>query len=417
MDLEIKHAIACGLDVHSATIAACLVRTGEKGGPKYEERSFATTLRGLTELREWLVAAGCQAVGMEATGVYWMPVYAALEDHIALVVGNPGHMKNLRGHKTDRKDAKWIAGLVRHDLIRPSYVPTPEFRDARELTRFRRQLIEARTSVRNEILRSLASEGIPLAKILSNVFGVSGMGILEALAEGRPVLEELSKLVHRSVRGKLPALTAALESPLGEVDRWLLGLQLGRLEELEESIQAVEGRIKAHLEPHRGSLDLLTSIPGVGLTAACIVLAEIGVDMSHWPTERHLSAWAGVAPGSRESGGKRMSSATRKGNVHMTTILVEAAGAAVKAKGCHLATVFHRLRSRMGYKKAIVAIARKLLVIIYKLLSQGTSYQEPHPQDVTAKAKERAIKKRIKDLNRLGFDVALTPREATNQSV
>jgi transposase len=417
MDLEIKHEVACGLDVHSATIAACLVRTGPNGGPKYEERSFPTTQRGLTELREWLVSAGCQAVGMEATGVYWMPVYAALEGHVALVVGNPGHMKNLRGHKTDRKDARWIASLVRHGLIRPSYVPTPEFRDARELTRFRRQLIQARTTVRNEILRGLASQGIPLAKVLSNVFGVSGMGILEALAEGRPVLEELSKLVHRSVRGKLPALTAALESPLDEVPRWLLALQLERLEELEGNIQAVEGRIATHMEVHRGALDLLTSIPGVGLTAACIILAEIGVDMSHWPTERHLSAWAGVAPGSRESGGKRMSSATRKGNVHMTTILVEAAGAAVRAKGCHLVTVFHRLRARMGYKKAVVAIARKLLVIIYKLLGRGTPYQEPQPEDASEKAKERAIKKRVKDLNRLGFDVVLNPRPSTEASI
>lgn len=412
MDLEIKHEVACGLDVHSAVIAACLVRTGPKGGPKYEERSFPTTRRGLTELREWLVASGCQVVGMEATGVYWMPVYAALEDHLTLVVGNPGHMKNLRGHKTDRKDAKWIAGLVRHGLIRPSYVPTPEFRDARELTRSRRQFIEARTAVRNEILRNLASKGIPLAKVLSNVFGVSGMGILEALAEGRPVVDELPKLVYRTIKGKLPALTAALEAPLPDIPRALLTIELERLEELEGHIQAVERLITTQMEPYRGALDLLISIPGVGLTAACIILAEIGVDMSHWPTERHLSAWAGVAPGSRESGGKRMSSTTRKGNVHMTTILVEAAGAAVRAKGCHLATVFHRLRSRMGYKKAVVAVARKLLVIIYHLLSRGTIYREPQPQEVPDKAKARAIQKRIKDLNRLGFAVALTPADA-----
>ena len=413
MDLEIKHEVACGLDVHSAVIAACLVRSGPKGGPKYEERSFPTTQRGLADLREWLVSSGCEVVGMEATGVYWMPVYAALEHHLSLVVGNPGHMKNLRGHKTDRKDAKWIAGLVRHGLIRPSYVPTPEFRDARELTRSRRQLIEARTSVRNEILRNLASKGLPLAKVLSNVFGVSGMGILEALAEGKPVVDELPKLVHRSVKGKLPALTAALEAPLPEVPRALLALELERLEELEEHIQAVERLIVTHLEPHQEALKVLTSIPGVGPTAACVILAEIGVDMSHWPTERHLSAWSGVAPGSRESGGKRMSSATRKGNVHMTTILVEAASAAVKAKNCHLAKVFHRLRSRMGYKKAIVAIARKLLVIIYHLLSKGTTYQEPQAQPFSDKAKTRAIKKRIKDLERMGFEVVLTPVSAS----
>lgn len=411
MDLEITHEMACGLDVHSAVIAACLVSTGPKGGPSYEERSFPTTQRGLVDLREWLVAGGCQVVGMEATGVYWMPVYAALENHLSLVVGNPGHMKSLRGHKTDRKDAKWIAGLTRHGLIRPSYVPTPEFRHARELTRSRRQLIEARSTIRNEILRNLASQGLPFAKVLTNVFGVSGMGILESLAEGKPVVNELPKLVHRSVRGKLPALTAALEAPLAEVPRALLAMELARLEELEEHIQFVEKLIATHLEPHQKSMDLLMGIPGVGRTAACIILAEIGVDMSHWPTAHHLSAWAGVAPGSRESGGKRMSSAIRKGNVHMTTILVEAAGAAVKAKRCHLSTVFHRLRARMGYKKAIVAIARKLMVIIYRLLSQGTGYQEPQPTDPSAKAKRRAVDKRVKDLNRLGFAVTLTPVE------
>lgn len=181
---DVIHAAACGLDVHLAVVVACLARTGPKGGPVYEERSFATTLRGLRDLREWLVAGGCEAVGMEATGVYWIPVYSAIEGHVPMVVGNPNHMQNLRGHKTDRKDAKWIAGLMRHGLIRPSYVPKAEFRAARELTRCRRQLINARTGIRNEISRLLAHQGIQLGTdgALSNIFGASGMAILEALA-------------------------------------------------------------------------------------------------------------------------------------------------------------------------------------------------------------------------------------------
>jgi len=183
---DVVHPIACGLDVHLAVVVACLVRPGPRGGPNYEERSFATTLRGLRELRDWLLAAGCEAVGMEATGVYWIPVYATLEGHVPMVVGNPNHMQNLRGHKTDRKDAKWIAGLMRHGLIRPSFVPKVEFREARELTRCRRQLIDARTGIRNEISRLMAHQGIQLStkEGLSNLFGVSGMGIPEALAEG-----------------------------------------------------------------------------------------------------------------------------------------------------------------------------------------------------------------------------------------
>lgn len=413
MDLEIKYGVACGLDVHFAVIAACLVRTAPKGGPSYEERGFSTTQRGLAELRDWLVSSGCQAVGMEATGVYWMPVYAALEQQLPLVVGNPGHMKNLRGHKTDRKDAKWIAGLTRHGLIHPSFVPTPEFRDTRELTRSRRQLIEARSAVRNEILRNLARKGITLSDVLSNVFGVSGMGILEALAEGRAVLTELPRLVHRSVKGKLPALTAALEAPLSEVSRNLLVIALKRLEELEEHIQDVEALIAKQMEPHQESLKLLMAIPGISLTSASIILAEIGVDMSHWPTEKHLSAWAGLAPGSRESGGKRMSASLRKGNTHLTTILVEAASATVKSKTCHLAGVFHRLRGRMGYKKAIVAIARKLLVIIYHVLNAQKPYREPQPRPLNEKTKTRAIRKRVKDLEHMGFLVQLTPIPAS----
>jgi len=415
MDLEVQYEVACGLDVHSATIAACLVRNGPKGSPLYEARSFPTTLRGLTDLRDWLVAEKCQAVGMEATGVYWMPVYSNLEGHVHLVVGNPSHMKNLRGHKTDRKDAKWIASLMRHGLIRPSFVPPPVFRNARALTRARRQLIEARTAVRNEILRGLASQGLPLAKVLTNVFGVSGMAILEALAEGRSVKEELPKLVHRSVLAKLPALQAAIEAPLEEVPRVLLALGLKRHEELEDHIQDMERRIETQLLPHRDVKGRLMAIPGISTTAANVILAELGVDMSPWPTAAHIAAWAGLAPGSRESGGKRMAASTRKGNTHLKTMLVEAASAAVRTKSCHLKNTFHRLRARMGYKKAIVAMAHKLLVIIYTLLTKNREYEEPKlSQTLSEKARKRAVKKRIEDLKRLGYLVEIKeiPTEA-----
>lgn len=413
MDLEIVHEVACGLDVHFAVVAACLARSGPKGGPRYEERSFPTTQRGLKELREWLCASGCQVVGMEATGVYWMPVYAALENHVPVVVGNPLHMRNLRGHKTDRKDAKWISGLVRHGLIRASFVPPVEFREARELTRFRRQLIQARSGIRNETLRLLARQGITLSDVLSNVFGASGMAILKALAEGRSVLEELPSLVHRSVKGKLGALTAALEAALPRIPRTLLTIQLGRLEEVEQRIGEVEALVVAQMAPHQAQIDRLMKVPGLSLTSVCIILAELGVDMKVWPTEKHIAAWAGVAPGSKESAGKRMSAATRKGNTHLTTILVECAGAAVRKKDCHLGQKFKRLRARLGYKKALMAIARKLLLIIYRLLGEGRDYQEPEPSKADEKAKRRAVQKRIKDLQDLGFEVSLTPIQAS----
>jgi transposase len=398
------------LDVHSAVVVACLVRSGPNGGPRYEERSFATTLAGLKELRDWLTSSGCIMTGMEATGVYWMPVYAVLEGHVPIVVGNPQHMRNLRGHKTDRKDARWIAGLVRHDLIRPSYVPRPEFRDARELTRFRKQLIQARTAMRNEVQRLLARQGITLGTVLSNVFGTSGMAILEALAEGRSVVEELPKLVHWSVQKKLGMLTAALEAPLDAVPRVLLAHQLKRLETAEEDIQDIERLIAEHLAPFRKEMDLLMTIPGVSLTSACIILAEIGVDMSHWPTEKHLTAWGGVAPGCRESGGIHRKAAIRKGNVHLCTALVECAGAAVKTKGCHLGMKYRRLSAQTGSKmKALLAIARRILVIAYRLLGQGMAYHEPTPRPPSPQAHRKAVEKHVRELHKLGLEVNLVP--------
>ena len=409
---DIIYSIACGLDVHSAVIVACLVRPGPQGGPHYEERSFATTLRGLRELRDWLLAAGCQAVGMEATGVYWIPVYAVLEGHVPMVVGNPNHMKNLRGHKTDRKDAKWIAGLIRHGLIRPSFVPKVEFREARELTRCRRQLINARTGIRNEITRLLAHQGIPLGSdgLLTNIFGVSGMGILEALAEGRNVLEELPKLLARNVKAKQERLSAALEAGLGEVARKLLAMHLTRLEASEEDIQKVEKLIADHLAPYQDRLDLLITIPGVSYISACILISELGVDMTQWPTHRHLSAWGGVAPGCRESGGKSHRTATRKGNPFVCTTLVECAGAATQKKDCHLAGRYRHLCARTGSKmKAKVAIARKLLVIVYHVLSTLKPYEEPKPKAPLSQSKQKAIQKHLRDLRRLGLDVQITP--------
>jgi transposase len=347
---------------------------------------------------------------MEATGVYWMPVFAALEGHVQMVVGNPNHMKNLRGHKTDRKDARWIAGLVRHDLIRPSFVPKQEFRDARELTRFRRQLIQARTSIRNEVQRLLARQGVTLGTVLSNVFGASGMGILEALAEGRSVVDELPKLIHWSVKKKLGMLTAALEAPLSLVPRKLLALQLKRLEVVEEDIQDVENLIAIQMAPFKDQLELLIKIPGISLTAACIILAEIGVDMTVWPTEKHLSAWAGVAPGCRESGGKHMRAAARKGNPYLCSILMECSGAAVKMKDCHLGAKYRHLCAQTGSKKkALMGIARKLVVIVYRVLSKGSTYQEPTSQPPSSKARHRSIQRHIRELEKLGLSVQLTP--------
>jgi len=354
-------------------------------------------------------------VGMEATGVYWMPVYAALEGSFELVVGNPQHMKNARGRKTDRMDARWIAGQMRHNRIRPSFVPPPEFRDARELARARRQLINARTSMRNEIQRLLARSGITLGDLVSNVFGVSGMNILEALAQGKSIQEELPGCLRTKLKSKLTPIAAALEAPLSEISQYLLAVGLRRLEAQEGMIEEVEAKLYKHLEPHKAKVDLLLKIPGIQKISAHIILAEIGVDMTAWPTEKHFSAWGGVAPGCNQTGGKSKRGKTRKGNPYLCTALMECAGAAVKTKGCHLTAKYHKLCAQLGSKKkARMAIAHKLALIIYEVVGKNLAYFEPKPKPQSEKTKRRIYQKSIKDLERLGYKVSLEPVEAVS---
>jgi transposase len=321
---------ACGLDVHFAFVAACLIIPGKGKGLKVLEATFETNVKGLTRLKAWLTGHECEAVGMEATGVYWMPVYAALEGVFELEVANPLQIKTLRGQKTDRKDARWIAEQVRHGRIKRSFVPLPEFRDARRLARFRRQLIQARTTISNEIQRTLAESGITLAAWVSDILGVSGMAILKALAEGKSIKDELPNCLKAALKKKLVPIAAALEAPLGDVSRSILALHLERLEALEGHIAKVEADLFKILEPHADKLTLLMSIPGLARMSAAIILAEIGVNMAAWPTEKHFSAWAGVAPGSKETGGKAKRAPVRKGNPYLCTMLMECAGPAVK---------------------------------------------------------------------------------------
>jgi transposase len=411
MDLdEVVYSRACGLDVHFAFVTACLVVTGPKGKPKIEDRHFPTTQKGLRQLLAWLVENQCQAVGMEATGVYWMPVYATLEESLKVIVGNPTHMKAARGQKTDRRDARWIAGQVRHDRIKPSFVPPREFRDARELARARRQLVNNRTSIRNEIQRLLARSGITLADLVGDVFGVSGMNILEALSQGKSIQEELPGCLRGGLKKKLGLLSATLEAPLTEEPRFLLSLHLDRHEAIEAKIQEVENRLYALLSPHQKKLDLLATIPGISKLAAAIILAEIGVDMTAWPTEAHFSTWAGVAPGCNQTGGKSKKAPVRKGNPYLCTVLVECAGAAVRAKNCHLGPKYNKLAARIGSKKkARMAIAHKLALIVYRNLSVDANYWEPVPKPLSESRKRRLIESRIRDLKRLGFSGTIEP--------
>ena len=414
MDLdEVVYPRACGLDVHFAFVAACLIIPGPQSRPKIEERQFPTTRKGLQELRVWLQEHHCDAVGMEATGVYWMPIYAALEGTFQLIVGNPLHMKAARGQKTDRMDARWIAGQVRHDRIKRSFVPSGEFRDARELARSRRQLVSNRTSIRNEVQRLLARSGIVLSSIVNDVFGVSGRNILEALAAGRSLQEELPRCLKGRLRKKAGLIGATLEAPLTEETRFLLAMHLERHEAAEELIQKIEKRLYSLLSPYRKHLDILESLPGISTISAALILAEIGADMTVWPTEAHFATWAGVAPGCNQTGGRAKRAPVRKGNPYLCTILMECAGAAARKRGCHLGTKYHKLASRIGSKKkARMAIAHKLALMVYRNLSGAFKYQEPAPKPLPESRKRRLVLAKIADLERLGMEVTVRPKPA-----
>ena len=323
----------CGLDVHQETVVACVLVGAPGVHPTKEVRTFRTVTRDLEALRDWLQELGVTHVGMESTGVYWRPVYAVLEGCFELIVGNARHIRNVPGRKTDVKDSEWIADLVRHGLIAKSYVPPRPLRELRELLRYRRKLVESQAAERNRLLKLLETANIKLASVASDVFGVSGRAMLKALIEGSASPEAMADLARGLLRRKRADLILALDGRLEEHHRFLLAMQLRRLEAIEADIAALDLRIDERLEPYRAPHTLLMQIPGVDWVVAAVLIAEIGVDMSVFVSVYHLSAWAGVCPGNHESAGRQKSGRARKGNVHLRAILVGAAISASRVKG------------------------------------------------------------------------------------
>ena len=396
----------CGLDVHQATVVACLLVALKDGKVKKQVRTFNTTTRELVNLREWLLSEGCTHLAMESTGVYWKPVYAILEGAFELVVANAQHVKKVPGRKTDVKDAEWIAELLCHGLLRSSFVPPS--RDLRDSMRYRRKLVESGAAERNRLLKLLETANIKLASVATDVFGVSGLLILRALVDGKATPQEMAQLAKKKLRSKIPELELALEGKIEEHHRFLLKLQLDRLQAVEKDLTRLEQRIQDKLQPYAAQQVLLREIPGVDATLAAVIIAELGVDMSVFKSVSQLASWAGVCPGNNESAGKRKSSRIPKGNVYLKTALVEAANSAAKAKGTYLRDKFYRLKARRGYKRAAVATAHKILVSVYHMLSQQVSYNDLGDLYLDKLNKHHLTRNLVHRLERLGYTVTLT---------
>lgn len=395
----------CGLDVHKDVVVACVLIGPGDGRARKEIRRYGTTTTQIEEMRDWLSQVGCTHVGMESTGVYWMPIYAVLEGHFELIVGNAAHMKNVPGRKTDTKDAQWIADLIRHGLVQKSFVPPKWQRALRDLTRYRRKLMEAQASERNRLQRLLETCNVKLGSVASDVFGKSGRAILRALIKGDVSAEEMAHLARGRLRQKLNELVLALRGNVEAHHRFMLEMQLGRVEDIEANIALVDRKIEEAIGPYRAVFDRLTTIPGVDRVVAVTVIAELGVDMTVFPTVSHAAAWAGVCPGNNESAGKRMPQQRRRGNVHLASILVQAAFAVSRTKNTFLKSRFWKIAARAGKKRAAVAVAHSILKAIYHMLQTGVDYKDLGGDYLNRFLNNTAEQRLVRKLRSLGYDV------------
>ena len=365
-----------GLDVHKKTVVACIRRLGPDGSIDSQVRTFGTMTADLLALSDWLDAAGVRHVAMESTGVYWKPIFNILEGRFEVMLVNPGRLKQVPGRKTDVKDAEWIAQLLQYGLLSPSFIPEPEIRELRDLTRQRTELVRDQTAVANRIQKVLEDANIKLGDVASDVLGVSGRAMIGAIIDGQDDPERLADLARRSLRGKIPELRRALRGRVTEHHRFLLRALMDQIESLEGLIARFEARIDEAMKPYGAAADRLRGIPGVGERAAEVIVAELGADLAAFPTAGHLSSWAGLCPGNNQSAGKRRTGKTTKGSQWLRTMLVQVAWAASHTKETIFAACYQRWVKRLGKKKALVALAHKILVVIWHVLRAGTAYRE-----------------------------------------
>lgn len=400
------------LDIHKAQITACVRVPDGDGGRRQEIREFASTTSGLLTLADWLRSWAVTVVGMESTGVYWRPVYYLLEDEFECRLFNARHLRHVPGRKSDVQDAEWGCQLLEHGLVRASFVPPRPLRELRDLVRYRKAKIQERTREVQRVEKTLQDAGIKLSSVASEVLGVSARRMLEALISGTHDPEVLAELAKGALRKKIPALREALQGHFTGHHALLVSQMLAQIDFLDETIATLSARIEELTAPFSRELELLDSIPGVDRRAAELLLAEIGPDMSIFPTAAHLASWAGMCPGQRESAGKPHSGKTRKGSKWLRGTLTESAKGVVRTKGTYLSARYHRIKSRRGHAKATIATAHKILTAAYHVLQQGVPYHELGEEFFYRRDKEAAERYRrrlVHQLERLGHKVTLEP--------
>lgn len=403
--MEVLYPRCAGLDVHKETVVACVRCVS---APTVSEvRTFGTTTRALLELGDWLESHGCTHVGMEATGIYWKPVWHLLEGRFELVLANAQHVRNVPGRKTDVNDATWLADLLAHGLIRGSFVPPAPIQELRDLTRTRKQLVREVSQHSLRIQKILEDANLKLASVLSDILGMSGRAMLAAIIEGEQDPERLADLARGTARLKRRELIESLRGHVTPHHRTMLKLHLDLIAALESALQQVDEAVGKALAPISYAAELLKTMPGVSDVVAHVILSEIGADMSRFPTAGHLISWAGLCPRNDQSAGKRRSTRVRKSGTWLKTTLVTAAWAAVRTKDSYLRTQFLRLKSRRGPKKAILAVAASMLTAAYYMLRDAAEYQDLGPHHFDTLDKSKAISRLVKRLQDLGCEVEL----------
>lgn len=398
--MDVIYKICCGLDVHKKVIVACIINGTEK-----ETRTFGAMTNNILELVDWIKSKECEAVAMESTGVYWKPIYNVLElESIITLVVNAKHIKSVPGRKTDVKDAEWIAELLKHGLLKPSFIPHREQRELRELVRYRRSMVEEKSREVARIQKILEGANIKLSSVASNVLGVSGRKILNSIINGNIDPISLSQLAKGRLRSKISELQQALEGLVGDHQKMILKSQLSHIDFLDTHIEELSEEIAKRFKNDKDIIEILDTIPGINVRSAELILAEIGTDMSRFPTAAHLASWAGLSPGNNESAGKKKSGTTRDGDKHIRSIMIESAWTTLNTH-TYFASQFKRIAARRGHKRAAVAVAHSMIIVIYNMILNKQPYQELGDDYFYKLNSSHRTKKLISQLESLGYTI------------